>query len=193
MKIYHYDAATGVLIWTDEARVDELESFIKGEEVYVVPAFATTSPPPATVLEGYYAYFDFDNDPPIWKTAPIPTPEPEPEPQPVEAPETPPIPPQVIPTISKRQFWQQLGMINWVQFSEALTFMQTGILPQIFEDAVLALDQQDPTGILQFKARMAFMANEYERDNQFVALLGPLFDKTDDQIDALFLGASQAI
>lgn len=186
MKIYHYDGSTGYLISSEEAyQTDPLESEKQGHPVYVIPALATTLIPPVAPT-GKVAYFDQDNFPHTWKLKDIPTYENEPQP-PTTPPET------VIPAISRRQFWQQLGLIGWIEKGEALAFMQSGTLPAVFEAAVQSLDQQDPTGVLQFKARMAFMANEYDRTNSFVPLIGQLFNKSDTEIDALFLGASQAV
>jgi hypothetical protein len=179
MKLYHYDETSGVLLWTDDARVDELESQLKGVPVFVIPALATTIAPPSDVPENHIAYFDFEATPQIWKTVEIVAPEPEPE---LEAPE--PITP-VVPKISKRQFWQQIAMIGWIGRADALAFMATGVLPEAFETALETLDDD-----AQFAARMALMANEYERNNEFVPMLGVLFDKTDENIDALFIGAA---
>lgn len=192
MQLYHYDETSGVFLWSDTARLDELESQLKGVPVYAIPALATTIAPPSETPEGYIAFFDHENFPQEWKFVEIQQPEPEPE-TPIEAEPTPEIPPQVIPMISKRQFWQQIALINWVPYADALAFMSTGTLPEAFETALVSLDETDATGVLQFKARMALMANEYDRNSEFVPMFGAMFDKTEEQIDALFLGASQAI
>lgn len=188
MKLYHYDGETGYLTFVDDAfNIDPLESEKQGKTVYTIPALATTIAPPSSVPEGKIAYFDLDNVPHTWKIKDQDIIPQEPLPPPPDT------PPQTIPSISRRQFWQQLGLLHWIELPEALAFMQSGTLPAVFETAVQSLDQQDPTGILQFKARMAFMANEYDRDNTFVPLIGQLFNKSDEEIDALFLGASQAM
>lgn len=186
MKLYHYDGNGFLTYVSDATNIDPLESEKQGQPVYTIPASATSLAPP-NAPAGKVAYFDTNNFPYSWKLMNTPVPPENPDPVP-----TPPVQ-TVIPTISKRQFWQQIGMIGWIERAEALSFMQTGTLPAVFEQAVQSLDAQDPTGVLQFKARMAFMANEYERNNAFVPMIGQLFDKTEEQIDALFLGASQAV
>jgi hypothetical protein len=194
MKLYHYHETTGVFLWSDNARLDPLETELRGAPVFIIPALATKIAPPSETPENHIAFFDFEDATPQWKFVEIAQPEPEPELPPVEPGIDPNEPPaQVIPTISKRQFWQQIALIGWVPFAEAVAFMATGTLPEAFETALATLDEADPTGVLHFKARMSLMANEYERSNAFVPMLGELFDRDDEQIDALFLGASQAI
>lgn len=189
MQIYHYDDNGFFTAETEATNKDPLESILQGHDVWVIPGFATTLPPPEDVPEGKRAYFDFEEDQ-VWKLKDWIIVPPNPD---IEQPDNPIPPKPPIPVISKRQFWQQIAMLGWIGFQDAIDFMQTGKLPLPFEQAVLSLNQTDPSGVTQFKARMAFMANEYDRNNEFVALLGGLLEKTDDQIDGLFIGASQAL
>lgn len=56
MEIHHYHPETGEFCGTDQASIDPLESEKRGKEIYLLPANATTSPPP-TEKEGYARCF----------------------------------------------------------------------------------------------------------------------------------------
>jgi hypothetical protein len=178
MNLYHYDEASGVLLWVDNARLDTLESERQGTPVFVVPALATTIAPPSDVPEGHIAFFDYENEPQEWKIVEIAAPV-DPETPPNEEPVS-----YTIGPISKRQFWQEIAMIGWISKTEALAFMQTGALPEAFEAALATLDFDT-----QWAARMALAANEYERNDAFVGFFEQLFDKTDEQVDAVWISA----
>lgn len=179
MKLYHYHETAGVLLWTDDARLDELESQLKGVPVFVIPAFATTLAPPSDVPENHIAFFDFE-DTQQWQIVEVVQ---QPETGPETPGETPPI-----AAISRRQFWQQIAWVGWIERAEALAFMANGTLPEVFETAITTLD--DDT---QFKVRMALMANDYERNNDFVPMIGQMFNKTEENIDAIWIGGRQNI
>ena len=48
MNLYHYDPATGEHTGESQARLDPMASKRAGENRYLIPAHATTEPPPAT-------------------------------------------------------------------------------------------------------------------------------------------------
>ncbi len=56
MKIYHYSSETNEFLRESEARLDPLETKRGGKPVCLIPANATTSPPPAA-SKGYAAVF----------------------------------------------------------------------------------------------------------------------------------------
>jgi hypothetical protein len=76
MQVYHFDMATGQYIGQSEADESPREP-----GVYLIPAHATTTPPPSCG-EGEKVRWDGE----AWQVEPIPAPEPDP------TPETPPTP-----------------------------------------------------------------------------------------------------
>lgn len=50
MKVYHYDPQTLEYIGESEAPLDPLETDLQGEDVFLIPSYATTEPP--TLEEG---------------------------------------------------------------------------------------------------------------------------------------------
>lgn len=71
MRIFHYNSETGVFGGEDVADESPLE-----EGVWLIPAHATTEPPPP-VGDGEQAVWKGA----AWAVEPIPEPEPEPEPE----------------------------------------------------------------------------------------------------------------
>lgn len=74
MLVYHYDEETKKFLYQEEAAIDPLETELRGEDIYLLPAYATFDKP-LEAKEGYDVVFDNG-----WKYEPIPEPEPEPEP-----------------------------------------------------------------------------------------------------------------
>lgn len=79
MKVYLYDEETKEFISEVNAQIDPLESEIKGEEVYLLPANASFTPP-LEGKEGFKVVFKGDE----WVYEEIPVEEPEPTPEPTE-------------------------------------------------------------------------------------------------------------
>lgn len=77
MKAYLYDEETKEFISEVNAQIDPLESEIKGEEVYLLPANASFTPP-LEEKEGFKVVFNGDE----WVYEEIPVEEPEPLPEP---------------------------------------------------------------------------------------------------------------
>ena len=75
MKAYLYDEETKEFISEVNAQIDPLETKLKGEEVYLLPANATYTPP-LEGKEGFKVVFDGDE----WVYEEIPEPEILPEP-----------------------------------------------------------------------------------------------------------------
>lgn len=98
------------------------------------------------------------------------------------APENPP----VSISISDRQFFQQLAIMELITQQEALTYLGTGVLPAAFEAFVQALPEA-----AQFDARMKLMANTFNRSDELVNVFGSMQGFTSEQIDALWTAASQ--
>ena len=71
MLVYYYDEETKEFLYSEEAPLDPLETELKGENVYLLPANATFDEP-LEPKEGYKVVFDGS-----WKYEPIPEPEPE--------------------------------------------------------------------------------------------------------------------
>jgi hypothetical protein len=46
MQLYHYDPSTGEYLRESVARLDPLESKLRQEDIYLIPANATSDPPP---------------------------------------------------------------------------------------------------------------------------------------------------
>lgn len=75
MKAYLYDEETKEFISEVNAQIDPLESQIKGEDIYLLPANASFTPP-LEEKEGFKVVFKGDE----WVYEEIPEPEPLPEP-----------------------------------------------------------------------------------------------------------------
>ena len=97
--------------------------------------------------------------------------------------EGPPSTPAPLPTISDRQFFQALAMMEMITPQEALAAVRTGEVPatmQTFVDAI-----EDPQQ--RFGAQMLLSgATQFERYHPLVAQFGAAFGMDEDQIDDLW-------
>lgn len=95
-------------------------------------------------------------------------------------------PPQPIPAISRRQFFQQAALAGIISEGEALAAVTTGALPA----SVTAFINTLPAG-QQFGAKMLFAVNEFNRSSTMADAFGQSIGMTPEQIDTFFTAASQ--
>jgi hypothetical protein len=76
MKIFHYHPETSTFLGEGTADASPLEP-----GVWLIPAHATTTPPPAPQSDKQIAWIKG-----VWQAQPIPEPEPEPVPEPLPPP-----------------------------------------------------------------------------------------------------------
>jgi len=95
-----------------------------------------------------------------------------------------PAPP--VPTISRRQFFQQAAIAGIISETEALAAVTTGALPS----SILAFISTLPAG-QQFGAKMLFSVSEFVRSSPMANAFGQTLGMTPEQIDAFFLAASE--
>lgn len=91
-----------------------------------------------------------------------------------------------VPTISRRQFFQQAANANIISEEDALAAVTTGTLPA----AVTAFIDELPTD-QRFGAKMLFSVNEFERASPLANLFGTAIGMTDEQVDTFFMQASK--
>lgn len=90
------------------------------------------------------------------------------------------------PSISDRQFFQQLAIDLVVSEDEAEAAVATGTIPI----AMLALIDTLPS-VQRFGARMMLKgATVFERHHPLIETIGTLYSWTDEQIDDLFRNAA---
>lgn len=96
-------------------------------------------------------------------------------------------PPPRAETISDRQFFQQLAVMDLITETEALAYVQTGELPAAFLTFINQLPES-----ARFDAKMKLIgANSFERSNALVGEFGTMQGMTSAQIDALWQAASE--
>ena len=93
-------------------------------------------------------------------------------------------PPAPIPTVSRRQFFQQAAIADIITEDEALAAVTTGALP----GAVAAFIESLPDD-QQFGARMLFSVNEFERSSPMANAFGTSLGMSANQIDDFFTAA----
>jgi hypothetical protein len=97
-------------------------------------------------------------------------------------------PPLPVPeSISDRQFFQQLAIMDIISQAEAIAAVATGTLPAIFVTAINALPENQ-----QFSARMLVQgATTFNRNNQFVSYFAAFQGMTSAQVDDLWRNAAE--
>lgn len=89
--------------------------------------------------------------------------------------------------ISDRQFFQQLANQGLITQAEALSAVKIGALPATLEGLVSLLPAEQ-----QFPARMMLSgATQFERSHPLTNVIGAAQGLTPDQVDALWVAASQ--
>jgi len=95
-------------------------------------------------------------------------------------------PPPPIPTISRRQFFQQAAITGIITETEALAAVTTGALPASITAFIGSLPTEQ-----QFGAKMLFSVSEFVRSSPMANAFGQTLGMTPEQIDTFFLAASQ--
>lgn len=95
-----------------------------------------------------------------------------------------PAPP--IPTISRRQFFQQAAVAGIITENEALAAVTTGALPASITAFINTLPPDQ-----QFGAKMLFSVNEFSRSSPMANAFGQALGMTTEQINAFFTAASE--
>lgn len=89
--------------------------------------------------------------------------------------------------ISKRQFYQQLAVEGLITEAEALTVIQSGVLPAAMEAFILQLPSD-----MQFSTRMLLAgAQTFERGHAMSQALEAHMDFTEAQVDQIWVDASK--
>jgi len=91
-----------------------------------------------------------------------------------------------IPTVSRRQFFQQAAIAGIISESEALAAVTTGALPASITAFISTLPADQ-----QFGATMLFSVSEFVRSSPMANAFGQTLGMTPEQIDAFFTAASQ--
>lgn len=95
--------------------------------------------------------------------------------------------PVFIPSISDRQFFQQLAVLGIINQDEALAAVSTGTIPPAMAPLISALPADE-----QFSAKMILSgATTFERNHPMTQAIGAAYGMSSAQIDQLFLAASQ--
>ena len=169
MQIWHYQADTGLLLGTSTADRSPMEP-----GVWLIPAFATTAPPPAPDEGHEVAYVDGD-----WVQRPL-LPEPEPEPVP-EAP-----PPGPVTDVAFWQFMLAAASLNIVTLAEAEAAVDTRAMPALFAATLDQLPEPQRT-----MARIKYKGiTRVVRGDDLFALMVAAGIATDEQIDGVFAVAA---
>lgn len=95
-------------------------------------------------------------------------------------------PPAPIPTVSRRQFFQQAAISGIITESEALAAVTTGALPA----SVVAFIGSLPAD-QQFASKMLFSVNEFQRSSPLATAFGAAIGMNAKQVDIFFMAASQ--
>lgn len=96
------------------------------------------------------------------------------------------LPPSVPPSVSDRQFFQQLAVLGVITEDAAEAAVATGTLPEAMVELVAMLPEQ-----AQFPARMMLKgATTFYRHHEMTDTIAWLYGWTSDQIDDLFRNAS---
>lgn len=100
---------------------------------------------------------------------------------------TPPPPPPTIPeSISRRQFFQQLAILELISPADALAAVQTGAIPEPIQAVIDTLPEVD-----QFSAQMLVAgAQTFERSNPLAVVVREALGWTEEQKDEFWLAAS---
>ena len=109
MQVYHYDEETKEFLYQEEAHIDPLETELKGENVYLLPANATFEKPLET-KDGFRIVFDNG-----WKYEAIPV-EVEEEPEPLTYAEK--------RAMEYPSIQEQLDMIYWDKINSTNTWQE---------------------------------------------------------------------
>lgn len=95
--------------------------------------------------------------------------------------------PVIIPTISRRQFFQQAAISGMITKTEALTAVQDGPLPASLQAIIDGIQDEDE----KFNASMILSgAVSFERNHPLVEQIGTVFNMTPEQIDQFFISAA---
>lgn len=94
-------------------------------------------------------------------------------------------PPAPIPTISRRQFFQQAAIGGIITQSEALAAVTSGALPASILAFIGALPADQ-----QFGAKMLFSVDQFDRASPLANAFGQAIGMSPAQIDAFFTAAS---
>jgi len=94
--------------------------------------------------------------------------------------------PPPVPTISRRQFFQQAAIAGIITESEALAAVTTGALPS----SILAFINTLPAD-QQFGAKMLFSVSEFVRSSPLANAFGTAIGMAPEQVDDFFTAASQ--
>ncbi|WP_313194875.1 hypothetical protein [Shinella zoogloeoides] len=93
----------------------------------------------------------------------------------------------VLADISKRQFYQQLAVANYITESEAVAAVATGAFPAAIEAIVVGLPSDD-----QFPARMFLMgATTFERTHPLVGVFAAALGMSESAVDAFWIAATE--
>jgi hypothetical protein len=167
MKIWHHHPQTKILIGEGEADTSPLDP---GE--FLIPAFATSLPPPAP-QDGYEIVFTGQD----WAFEEIP--------QPPDAPPPPPPPPP--PTdVSFWQFMMAAWKLNFITHAEALAAVRQRIMPPAFAQAISDLPAE-----AKLAAELKFAGiTRMLRSDLLFGLVVQANIATDEQIDGVFAVAA---
>lgn len=94
-------------------------------------------------------------------------------------------PPLPIPSVSRRQFFQQAAISGIITEDEALAAVTTGALPGAITTFISALPAEQ-----QFGAKMLFSVNEFQRSSPMANAFGQAIGMTPAQIDDFFTAAA---
>lgn len=98
----------------------------------------------------------------------------------------PELPPVVVTSISRRQFFEIIAIKGWISWQEAEAAME-GAIPQALLNLLDELPLDDEQ---KFRARMLIKgATEFQRHHYLTYLLGYLFELDDPAMDDLFADA----
>jgi len=166
MNIWHYDPNGGRLLGQGIADPSPLEA-----GVWLIPAFATTAPPP-DADEGHEVIYQAGD----WSQRPLPPP-----------PEPPPPPPPPPITLTARQLFAALALTGMITEAEALAAGRTGEVLAAVEAVFATLPAQDA-----FLARLTWATmRDVPRNHPLIGAMIAADVATDEQVDALFaLGAA---